>query len=197
MSAPGYDWLKDLTVAQRKFLNDNYKSFWHEYQSYGFSLVSYQYASQIDKIYEETMSVRIVESVPLPLGLKESIQEFNEVRMRAHNLKYIVTPVEDYHITVITDDTRVVSEVKQSLRDIYVKEYSTLDEDLSKYENTAIILDDVSMIYKSEWVKLLELNCVPFIRRTTLGWTSPAITNLACNVLLKFVGRYRPCKLLR
>lgn len=197
MSAPKYDWLEQLSPVQRKYLRDNYASFESDYSCYGYSVVAYDYAKQIDQIYDEVMSCRIVETIPLPSGLKESIEGFAEVQMAANNLRYIVTPVEDYHITVVTLDQRVTSEVRKSLKSIYVNATTQVTDALLKRDNTALILDDIGMTIHEDILASLELNSIPFIRRSILGWVEPPINVSAENLLKKFVERFRPCKLLR
>ena len=197
MSAPKYDWVENLTPVQRKFLRNNYTSFYNDYMSYGYLVAAYDYARQMDKIYNEVTSQRIVESVKLPDGLKESIEGFAEVQMRANTLKYIVTPVEDYHITVVTLDNRVLSELRKSLKHIYVNAVSRLSDDLLRRGNTAIVVDDIGYNIDEYELTSMEANCMPYIRRSVLGWTEPCLNVNSENLLKKFVDRYRPCKLLR
>lgn len=197
MSAPNYDWLKDLSFAQKQFLQKTHPSFYKDYTTYGYSVVIYDYCKEIDAIYDEVKSVRLTESVPLPKGLKESIEGFAEAQMAASNLRTIVTPVEDYHITVLTEDSRVLSELRKALRDVYVNQAITLSDALLKRDNTAVIIDDVNIKYSPDYFLSLEFHCMPYIRRSTLGWMEPPINIEAENILKKFVNRFRPCKLLR
>lgn len=197
MAAPNYDWLEFITPVQKKFLRDNYANFYDDYLVYGYSVVAYDYARQMDEIYDALQSCRIVENIKLPSGLKESIEGFTEVQMLANNLRYIVTPVEDYHITVVTNDARVVSEARKSLKDIYVNSVTYVSDALLKRDNTAVILDDIGDKIDEDVLLSMEVNSLPYVRRSTIGWVEPPINVNAENILKKFVERYRPCKLLR
>lgn len=197
MSAPKYDWIEMLSPVQKKFLRDNYASFYSDYTSYGYSVVAYDFARDIDRIYSEVMSHRITESVALPAGLKESIEGFAEAQMRAGNLRYIVTPVDDYHITVITEDTRVLSELRKSIKNVYVNATASISDALLRHENTAIVVDDINNKIEEDLYLSMEVNCVPYVRRSTIGWLEPPMNVNAENILKKFVERFRPCKLLR
>lgn len=197
MTAPTYDWIETLSPVQMKYLRDNYNDFYVDYKTYGYSVVLYDYSRKIDAIFEDVYSKRIVESVKLPSGLEEQLRVFFEAQMAANDLKYIVVPVENYHIVVLTDDVRIVSELRKSLKDIYVSNQKNIDDNLLKRNCVAVVVDDISNPIAPDVYNALEVNCVPYMRRSIIGWYDAALNVDSENILKKFVNRFRPCKLLR
>lgn len=197
MKAPNYDWIEHCTPVQKKFLQDTYPNFYLDYQTYGYSVVVYDYSTKMDSIYEEVNSIRITEAVKIPTELEKAVMNLFLANQSAGDLRYIVVPVPDYHIVAITDDSKVLSELKKSIRHVYVTNQDIVEDNLVKRGNVAVVIDDIGNKVDEDVYRTLELNCVPFIRRSTLGWNEAPLNVDAENILKKFVERYRPCKLLR
>jgi hypothetical protein len=61
----------------------------------------------------------------------------------------------------------------------------------------AIVFDDINEDITDDMLQTCELHSVPFIRRSTIGWNEPVIEKDAENILINFVKRSKPCKVIR
>lgn len=197
MSAPNYDWLAQLTLMQKKFLEDNYKDLWYTYKTYGYSVAVYDYARDIDNIYDRVKSVNLVEKVDLPDNFMEKIETFYKKQAEICQLKEIVIPVPNYHIALVADDLRLDSELRSVIKEVPVFMFKQLTEDALKSGCVAVVFDDVDCTVTTSQLETCEMLSVPYIRRTVVGWTEPMLNKDSSNLLLNFVERYKPCKRIR
>lgn len=197
MSAPSYDWLAQLTPVQQKFLEDNYSALWDEYKTYGYSVMLYDYARDIDDVYDHVKSVHIVEKVDLPDRFEDKVKTFYKKQMEICQLKQIVVPIQDYHVILVTRDPRISSELTKSIKDVPVVVVNDLLTEDYKSKCSCVIFDDIERKIPLSVFENCELHALPYIRRTIAGWTKPVLEKDTENILLSFVERYRPCKVIR
>lgn len=197
MSAPSYDWLAQLTLAQQKFLEDNYTSLYSDYKTYGYSVMLYDYARELDEVYDRVKSVHIVEKVALPEHCQDIVREFYLKQLEINQLRSIVVPIQNYHVLFIAEDLRLDSELRKVITDTPVVTRKSVSKDDLLGSANCIVFDDIDMKVYNSVLEECELHAVPYIRRTVAGWHNYVIEKDTENILKSFVERYRPCKVIR
>lgn len=197
MIAPSYDWVEQLTPIQREFLRKEYPDMWYVYSTYGYSVMLYDYASSLDSIYQRVKSVKYTEKFALPSEHKDVVEEFYRKQLEVNQLKQIVIRVEGYHVLLVTTDLRIESELRKSVKEVPVIVVPKLsDNDLCSNAN-CVIFDDVDSKVSLSTLEDCELHAIPYIRRSVVGWKNPILEKDTENILLSFIERYRPCKVIR
>lgn len=197
MLAPSYDWVEQLTPIQKDFLEKNYPDMWHVYCTYGYSVMLYDYAKDLDTIYQRVKSVQYTEKFTLSAKHADRIAEFYRKQLELNQLKQIVIRVEGYHVLLVTKDLRIDSELRKSIKEVPVITVPALTEDDLHCGSNCVIFDDVDSTIKLSTLEDCEVHAVPYIRRTVAGWVNPVLEKDTENILLSFVERYRPCKVIR
>lgn len=197
MTIPNYDWLKDLSDVQVAFLRNTYPDMWDTYMQYGYVITMYDYSQILTKIYDETFTAPIVESIELPDDRKRLLEVLLMSNKTYGDLRDIVVAVPNYHITVLTDSIQVLSEVQSNIKDTAFIALSSLDETVYNSNCTAVIIDDITFVIDTDIIDTLELFSVPYIRRSVIGWVKPYMDKDTINILKKFVERMKPCKKIR
>ncbi len=197
MSAPNYDWLKDINTVQREYLNKHYPGFYSDYCTYGYTVLRYDWNQKMDEIYDEVKDLRVTVEAELPESTTEAIRKLQRVHHDAYNMQDIVVPVQDYHIAFLSDSMLSFDELTKKLQSIPVVPVKDLETEVFHCKSCAVIIDDITMQIDEELLNNLELYAVPFIRRSICGWNFAYIDNSTLNILNNFVERFRPCKAIR
>lgn len=195
--APNYDWLADLTVVQKKYIEETYRDFWQTYRTYGYSVVAHDFCREMDEVYTTVTSQRIVQHVELPKKFEDKVYEFYKKQAEALQLKEIVVPVQNYHVLLVTTDQRLATELSKSIKHVPVVCEEAVDERVLDSGCVAIVFDDVTDKVMLQTLEACERKAVPYIRRSIAGWTEPYLTKDAENIIYNFVERSKPCKRIR
>ena len=197
MQAPNYDWIASLSEAHKKALEERYPSMWEAYITYGYNVMCYDYSQINNDIYSEIKTAPITETVELPTDKKLALERLIKANKDYGRLSDIVVSVPNYHLTVLTDSFTVMSELQANFKDIPVLQSLQLTDDILHCGCVCVLIDDISYTVPEDTLDVLELNAVPFIRRSLLGWTKPYIEIESINVLQHFISRFKPCRKIR
>lgn len=197
MSAPNYDWLKQLNTKQREYIQDKYPSIYNDYVTYGYNVLLTDWNQKLDEIYDEVKDISVITKVDLPSDTQEAVRKLQRVHHDMYNLNNIVVPVQDYHIALLSDSIHTLTELQSKLTTIPVVTVNDMETEVFHCKNVAVVIDDITMRISEELLENLELYAIPFIRRSIAGWKYAYIDSTTLDILANFVERFRPCKEIR
>lgn len=192
-----YDWITPLSDAHKEVLRDRFPGLWDVYITYGYTVMCYDYSQQLQEAYDTVHTTPVTATIELPDDRKEAIRKIIDTNKAYGNLNDIVVSIPNYHLTVLTDSCTVMSEVSKCLTDFVCVQTVKLDDVILHCGCTCVLIDDVSYMVEEDVLDTLELNAVPFIRRSVIGWVKPYMSIESINILRHFVERMKPCKRIR
>lgn len=194
MLVPEHDWIADLSETHKDALREKFPKLWDTYSTYGYSLMCYDFSQQLKEAFDLIHTVSVTATIELPDDRHDAIRKLIDTNKAYGNLNDIVVSVPNYHLTVLTDSCTVMSEVSKHLKDFVCVQTVELDDVILRCGCTAVLIDDVNFTVDEDTLDVLELNAVPFIRRSVLGWTKAYMSIESINILQHFVNRMKPCR---